>query len=99
MHAPCRLMHELILDPNAGQKKAALEMRLQVTASTIWRVLAAMGLSSMSLDDAYPAMCRHLEPALDHATGPAAESELPFQEMCAVSQTLWVCWTSLQFDL
>ena len=61
-------------------------------------MLAAMGWSSMSLDDAYPAICRHLEPNLGHASAAAAEPEMPFLEMCAVSQTLWVCSASLHFD-
>ena len=79
-------------------RRQALEMHLQVTALAIWRMLAAMGLSSMSLDDAYPAICRHLEPALDHASAPAANPELALPEMRAVSQALWLCWTSLQVD-
>ena len=62
-------------------------------------MLAAMGLSSMSVDDAYPAICRHLEPDLGHAPAPAAEPEQPFLGTCAMSQTLWVCLTSLQLDL
>ena len=70
-----------------------------MTALRIWRTLAAMSLSGMSLDDAYPATCRHLEPDLGHAPALAAEPELPFLEMCAVYQTLWVCWTSLQAEL
>ena len=70
-----------------------------MTALRIWRTLAAMGLSSMSLDDAYPAICRHLEPNLGHAPTLAAEPEQPFLEMCAMSQTLRVCWASLQLDL
>ena len=70
-----------------------------MTALRIWHMLAAMGLSSMSLDDAYPAACRHLEPDLGHAPALAAEPERPFLEMCAMSQTLWVSWTCLQLDL
>ena len=73
-------------------------MRLQVTALRIWCTLAAMGLSSMPLDDAYPAICRHLEPVLGDAAAPAGDPEQPFLETRAVSQALWVCWASLLTD-
>lgn len=67
-------------------------------ALRIWRTLAAMGLSSMSLDDAYPAICRHLEPNVGHASAATADPKQPSLEMYALSETLWVCWTCLHLD-
>ena len=66
---------------------------MQAIALRVWRVLATLGLSRMSLDDAYPAIYRHLEPPWPPATAPGVP-EGSHMELCA--ESLWTCCVVLQ---
>ena len=58
-----------------------------------------MGLSSLSLDDAYPAVCRHLEPCLDRqpGAGPTAQDHAALNASVS-AEALGLCWTIFQHD-
>ena len=72
---------------------------LQVIALRIWRVLAAMGLSGLPLEDAYPAVCRHLEPCLDRplVAGPTAQDHADLEASIS-AEALGLFWTAVQHD-
>ena len=54
-----------------------------------------MGLSSLPLDEAYAAICRHLEPSPDCMTGSNAQGQSSL-ELTAAAESLQLCWTVLQ---
>ena len=72
---------------------------LQVIALRIWRILTAMGLSSIPVEEAYPAVCRHLEPHLDRqmVPGPTAQEHADLEASIG-AEALGLFWTAFQHD-